>query len=260
LGIKNLQRIMPNLPEWTRQEAQNLEGLNEMYGEMVGQFRRYLGHVTKYVGGIYDTPKTYEQAGAVYEPVPKALQKDAVAFLNTQLFQTPTWMLEPKVITRVRPGTGVEQLRQVQEAVLSQLFTYTRMQRLIESSSTNPAAYSLDELMDDVQTGIWGELRTKRPIDVYRRNLQKIHAEQLMTLLNAQPQSLAFGFNFPYWGRVAPSPVADARRSDVISLARAQLTELRASIRAALPTTTDKLSRYHLQDVATRIDRALDPK
>jgi hypothetical protein len=260
LGIKNLQRILPNLPDWTHKEAQNMEGLAEMYSEVVSQYRRYLGHVTKYIGGIYDTPKTVEQPGAVYEPVPKVLQKDAVAFLNTQLFQTPTWMLEPKVLTRVRPGTGVEQLRQVQEATLSQLFTYTRMQRLIESSAGNPAAYSLDELMDDVQTGIWGELRTKRPIDVYRRNLQKAHAEQLMALLNAQPQSLAFGFNFPYWGRVMPSPVADARRSDVISLARAQLTDLRASIRAALPTTTDKMSRYHLQDVATRIDRALDPK
>jgi hypothetical protein len=29
-----------------------------------------MGHVTKYVGGVYETPKTYEQAGMVYEPTP----------------------------------------------------------------------------------------------------------------------------------------------------------------------------------------------
>ena len=260
LGIKNLQRILPNLPEWTKQEAQDYGDLDEMYGQVVGQYRRYLGHVTKYVGGIYDTPKTYDQAGAVYEPVPKVLQQEAVTFLNTQLFQTPMWMLDKNVMTRIRPGAGVDQVRQVQESTLNQLFDYGRMQRLIESSVSNPAAYRLDELFTDMQNGVWSELRTKKPIDNFRRNLQKVYAEKMIALLNPAQGSLAFGFNFQFFGRVVPSPVADPRKSDVISIVRANLTELRASIRAGLPTVTDKMSRYHLQDVVTRIDRALDPK
>jgi len=36
------------------------------------------------------------------------------------------------------------------------------------------------------------------------------------------------------------------------------LTSLRASIKATIPTTTDTMTRYHLQDVAERISDVLD--
>jgi hypothetical protein len=54
--------------------------------------------------------------------------------------------------------------------------------------------------------------------------------------------------------------VADPKKSDVISLSRAHLVALKSEITAALPGTTDKMSRYHLQDVLVRINQGLDPK
>jgi hypothetical protein len=51
------------------------------FGALTGQFRRYMGHVTKNVG-IYDSPKTYDMTGNQFVVVPK-YSKDAVAFLNT---------------------------------------------------------------------------------------------------------------------------------------------------------------------------------
>jgi hypothetical protein len=41
---------------------------------------------------------------------------------------------------------------------------------------------------------------------------------------------------------------------------RAQLSSLRAEALAAAAGSTDNMSKYHLQDVAERIKRALDPK
>jgi hypothetical protein len=48
--------------------------------------------------------------------------------------------------------------------------------------------------------------------------------------------------------------------SDVISVTRGHLVALRSDINAALPGISDKMSRYHLQDVVTRINQALEPK
>lgn len=261
-GIKNLKRILPNLKEWYKEEAEDYGKLNEMYGQLVGQYRRYMGHVTKYVGGVYETPKTYEQAGVVYEPTPKNLQKDAVAFLNRQLFETPTWMLDPNVLSLIRPGSGVEQLRQVQEATLNTLYDYARMQRLIETSAANVNAYGLDDMFTDVRKGIWSELRMRKAIDPFRRNLQKVHVEKLISLLNppATPPPAGFGFFSPFFPASPASPVADPKKSDVISLARGHLIDLKAEVNAALPSVSDKMSRYHLQDVQSRINRALEPK
>ncbi len=262
-GIKNLKRILPSLKDWYKEEAEDYKKLDEMYGQVMGQYRRYMGHVTKYVGGIYETPKTYDQAGAVYEPTPKNLQKDAISFLNKQLFETPRWMLDPNVLNLIRPGSGVEQVRIMQEATVNNLHDYARMQRLIESSALNANAYSLDDMFTDLRKGIWSELSTHKSIDNFRRNLQKIHAEKLISLLNPSATTPAvggFGFSSPFFPASPASPVADPRKSDVTSLARAHLVALKAEISAALPGTTDKLSRYHLQDILVRINQGLDPK
>lgn len=261
-GIKNLKRILPNLNTWYTEEAEKYNTLNEMYGQLVAQYRRYMGHVTKYIGGVYETPKTTEQAGVVFEPTPKNLQKDAVAFLNKQLFDTPIWMLDQNVISRIRPGSGVESVRGMQEATLNSIFDYARMQRLIESSAINQNTYSLDDLFSDLRKGIWSELPTRKAIDNFRRNVQKVHVEKLISLLNPQAStsSTSPGFSSPFFPASPPSPVADPKKSDVISLARAHLVQLQAEINASLPAFTDKMSRYHLQDVTARIKQALEPK
>jgi hypothetical protein len=52
----------------------------------------------------------------------------------------------------------------------------------------------------------------------------------------------------------------DTKNTDVPSVARASLNQLKNEILAAIPTTTDRLSKYHLQDVLQRINQALNPK
>jgi hypothetical protein len=261
-GIRNLKRIVPALTEWYKEEGEKYERLNEMYNQVVAQYRRYMGHVTKNVGGIYETPKTYDQSGAVYEPAPRTMQADAVAFLGKQLFETPTWILDQKILALVRPGSGVEQVRSMQESTLNSLYDYARMQRLIETSAANPGAYSLDNLFTDLKKSIWSELSSRKTIDPFRRNLQKTHVEKLIALLNPSGGTTA-GFGFggsPFFPASPASPVADRKNSDVMSLARGNLVELRNEVNAAVSGYSDRMSRLHLQDVSARITAALDPK
>lgn len=261
LGIKNLQRILPNLPEWTKQEAETYRNLGEMYTETVNQYRRYIGHVTKNIGGIYETPKTYDQKGIVYEPTPKAIQQQAVAWLNKHVFETPAWLLEKNITSRIRPDQGVEAIRVIQDATVASVFDNNRMQRIIETSATNPKAYTLDDLFTEVRQGVWSELAARRPIDNFRRNLQKIYVERMNAIINppATPPLAFVSTPSPFSNTVA-TPTPDVKKTDIISLARGHLGELRTQIKATLPTISDKMTRYHLQDVLTRIDRALDPK
>ncbi len=56
-GIKNLKRILPNLITWSKEDGESYKELDELYGNVVSQYRRYLGHVIKNVGGIYDTSR-----------------------------------------------------------------------------------------------------------------------------------------------------------------------------------------------------------
>lgn len=259
LGIKNLQRIVPNLSAWLKEEAEDYDKLNDMYREVSGQFSRYLGHVTKYVGGIYETPKSFDQDGAVFETTPKALQKEAVSFLQKQLFETPKWLLDEQVLSKLRPDAGVETIRLVQDQILNTLLSNERLGRIIESSTRSATAYNMDEYLTDLRTGIWSELKAKKPIDQYRRNLQKVFVEKMASLLNPPNTPTATTGGGGFQGQNT-GPSADLKKSDILSLVRAHSQQLRDEIKASLPLTTDKMSKYHLQDCVVRLERALDPK
>jgi hypothetical protein len=56
------------------------------------------------------------------------------------------------------------------------------------------------------------------------------------------------------------NPPADPTRTDVSSIARAQLTSLRNEMRNAAAAMPDNMSRYHLNDLVERINMALEPK
>jgi hypothetical protein len=256
-GIKNLKRILPNLPEWTKEEADQYDNLEEMYGQLVGQFSRYMGHVVKNVGGIQETFKSVEQSGDIYEVTPKAIQKGAVDFLNRQLFATPSWLLNKDILNKFANPGSADQVSTVQANVLKGLLSSSRLFRMSTCVSRyGNAAYGVDEMMADAKKGVWGELAAASSIDIYRRNLQKVYVDALVNLLNATPPAIPAG--------LPPGLLllfgGDIKNTDVPSVARAQLVELRAEIQAAAPRETDKLSKYHLQDLAERIKEALNPK
>jgi hypothetical protein len=253
-GIKNLKRILVQLPEWTKEEADKYDNLEEMYGALAGQFNRYMFHVLKNVGGVYETPKSVEQQGDVYEPTPKAIQQDAIAFLNKQLFETPEWLLDTKILNKISNPVSNELVSNTQTNALNSLLSSTRLNRMVQSSSRFGAAttYTLDQILEDLKKGVWSELSSHKAIDPYRRNLQKTYVEDLISLLN--PAAPSSGMNIFVIGS------APTKNSDVVSVARAQLVALKNEINSSLPATSDKMSKYHLQDVADRIKKALDPK
>jgi len=256
-GIKNLQYILPHLMEWTRQENKDYTNLNDIYGEITNQFSRYMGHVAKNIAGIYETPKMVEEAGAIYEFVPKAKQKEAVDFLNKQLFNTPVWLADNNIYNRIG-GSPLITIGNIQESILNRLFSANTLSKLIQSEAAQEnQAYTISELFSDLKKGIWSELTSKKKIDVYRRNLQKSYVNILANII-APPKTSETTIIINFGGTARPQLNAD--KSDIKSMVRAHLTSLRNEIRSAIPSIPDEMSRYHLQDVVTRIDNALNPK
>ena len=257
-GIKNLKRILPNLMGWSAEKGESYAELEQLYNALTGQFRRYMGHVTKNVGGVYDTPKTYDMTGNQFEVVPKAIQKDAVAFLNVQLFSTPKWLMDQNILAKINPENGVESIKGMQDATLSNLLAGDRLVRLLEASSVNKNNYSVDELLTDLKNGIFSELKSSAAIDMYRRNIQKLYIDKVIGLLKpgtttvrSVPVGVTYGFT---------TKTVNLSQTDLPSIARGQLIGLKTQIKTAASKTTDRMSKFHLLDLISRIDAALDPK
>ncbi|MBL7472188.1 zinc-dependent metalloprotease [Robertkochia sp. 1368] len=249
-GIENLKRIVPNLIKWTYEKGENYEKLEQMYGQVLSQFNRYMGHVSNNIGGVYENYKTYDQEGAVYTHVPKAHQKKAMDFLQRQLFATPEWMLDADILSRIEHDGSVERIRKLQTRTLNNVLDFGRMARIIENEAIyGNEAYTIKEMMSELRDGIFSELRRGRTIDTYRRNLQRAYVERLGYLMHEEQQQ----------SRRTASAI-DASQSDIRSIARAELNTLRSQVSSAINRTGDLMSKYHLRDLRDRIDETLEPK
>lgn len=257
-GIKNLKVILPNLAKWTAEgdkPFKDYSDLNEMYGQVIGQYNRYMGHIRTNVGGVYEFYKSAGQDEAVYVHTDKTKQKRAVLFINKELFATPTWLMDEKIIERTGDFGALERIRAVQVTTLNGILEWGRLGRMIENEALNGKnAYTMVELFDDLRGGIWTELPSGKTIDVHRRSLQRAHIERLELLLTGNEPNLPAQF------RAFLGPQINASQSDIRPMARGELKTLQRQITAAIPKTSDKVSKLHLEDALERINKVLDPK
>ncbi len=255
-GIKNLQRILPNLEKWTTKDGENYDELKTMYGQLLGQFNRYMGHVSSNIGGVYENYKTANQNGAVYTHVSKNHQKNALKFVNEQLFNTPNWLLDKNIFDKIQFSGADQRIRKLQTRTLNRILKTGRMTRLIENETLNGAkAYTLVNMMQDLRKGIWSELYSRKTIDAYRRNLQRAHLDRLDFLLNKAKNQKGHN-NGGYFKQTA----VNISQSDIKSVVRGELKRLKTDSKRALSIAKNNISRYHLQDVLDRINTILDPK
>ncbi|WP_460679190.1 zinc-dependent metalloprotease [Mucilaginibacter koreensis] len=256
-GIKNLQRILVKLPEWTKEENEGYDNLENMYNQLTGQFNRYMGHVAKNIGGVYETPKTVEQAGVVYEYTPAATQHEAMVFLDKQLFTTPTWLLNQPILQDIGQSP-VQVVYRSQETILNRLVAPRTLNKLVVAEAAEgQKAYKITDFFADMQGSIFRELKSNAPIDVYRRNLQKLYVDKLIDIVNPPaPASTTVAFTAGRGG----APQREMEQTDAVSVAKAQLRAINSMIKTSLPGTTDSMSNYHLQDLSERITVALNPK
>ena len=254
-GIANLKRIVPNLIKWTAEEGKNYDDLETMYGHVIAQFNRYMGHVSSNLGGVYENYKTYDQEGLVYTHVKKEHQKNCLLFLNEQLFSTPSWLIDKEIIGRTEYSGITERIRSIQVKTLDNILDLGRMMRMIENETLNGVeAYTLINMMTDLRNGIWAELSSGKEIDTYRRNLQRAHVERLAELLNSKDVKVTSKSSY------LKSTAVTVKESDIIPIVRGELNSIKRNAYTASLKTSNTVRKYHLQDISERIDAILNPK
>jgi len=255
LGFRNLARVVGYIPGAAIQPGQDNSDLAELYNRTVGQWATEANHVATMIGGGTVQYKSGSQPGAVYTAIPRARQQEAMRFLNEEVFRTPTYLIRPDIAARIEAGGMINRINGAQTRVLTNVLNDGRMNRLLEQEALNPnGAYALAAMLDDLRRGIWAELQAASPdADAYRRELQSDFLDIFDTKLNPPPRT-AQTTTFP--GFTPPAPLS----SDAKSHLRGTLTTLRGDIQRAIPRTTDRATRLHLQGAVSRIDDILDPK
>jgi hypothetical protein len=233
-GIKNLKRLKQHLIEWTKTPGEDYSNAGNMYGAMFTQLMTYNRNVAKYIGGIMKTNKTAEQSGPVYEFVPRARQKEAMAYLQRNLFSTgPDWLIDAKLQGLTSYGGEAAKISFLQVVSIDALFNKGVFDRLISFETERPGeAYTATEMLSDMKKGVWSELVSHKPIGIFRRNLQTNYTVWLTSL-------------FKFSGRGTGA----SRFTDATAIIREHLRILAIDIRAAIPAIKDAPTQMHLRNI-----------
>ena len=258
LGFRNLRRVVTYISSAATRPGEDNDDLRELYDRTVQQWATEANHVTTVVGGEQVQYKSGSQSGAVYTPLSRARQQEAMRFLGENVFQTPAYLIQPEIARRIEAGGMITRITNAQGRVLGSLLNDGRLNRLLENEALAPAkagSYSLASMLDDLKRGIWTELSQSRvSIDPYRRTLQNEFLTQIDRKLNPPAPT---GTPFPQFpGFTPPAPLLGDARNEL----RGELVSLRAEIRRAVPRAADRETQLHLDGADHQIGDILDPK
>ena len=267
-AVMNLKRVVPNLVTWITKPGQDYDDLDELYGETVGMWSQYMGHVMTVLGGVNVDFKTAEQSGPVYRPVPKAKQKAALQFLTENAIRTPEWLAPEDIVSRIGPASGAASISARQANITAQFLDPRRLMRLVESESLDEAnAYPLTEYLTDVRRAVWGTPGTGAAPDANRRTMQRVYLERLDALISPPAPPAGGGAQGPGGGGGGPpqnpGPLLGAPnvpRTDLPALARSQVRAIRDEARRAATAAPAGVVKAHWQDIADRADAILEPR
>lgn len=248
-GLKNLEYVATHLNEWTSNVTNNYADLDEVYKELLDAWSRYVGHVVTNVGGIYENTKKPNQTGNVYEVVPKAKQIEAMNWLQTNAFASPTWIVNINTLKNTDFAGYAERFRNLQVRHLNSLLSIGRIGRLMDNEILGGDNYKALDLLKDTRKGIWKEAVTPANVTIYRRNLQRGYIDRMGALMTEEIKPADRSVIYYNVGQ-----------SDVRALVRGELNALRTTLLAAKARPVNTETKYHYEDCIKRIDLILNPK
>jgi len=192
-GLKNLKRVVDNLENWTYKQGDDYYNTGKLYMGVIGQWQMYNGHVMNNIGGVYLNTTQHGDGKQSYEPVPYALQKEAVAYLNKNIFTIPEWLLFNPVLKHtyaikdspVGPFeyTPYTLSRELQYSILYQLLGDERLLRLVEANLYNPnkeSRYTVQQLFSDLRNHMFYNTTKGKSLTVLERMSQKNYVDVLL--------------------------------------------------------------------------------
>ncbi len=174
-GVKNLKRVMENLPKWTHEENDQYDDLSEMWKAVYDQFNRYMGHVLKNVGSRYTNNVPGREP---VEYVSAERQREAIDYVGRQLFDAPEWLYPANIVSKTGTNALNSQTAQ-QAAVLTRLLTPTML------SNVGNTAYDVDDYLGDLFATVWKPITGTNDFKAKaRRQLERNYVQLLNGLLN----------------------------------------------------------------------------
>lgn len=251
--------LLLKLAQNSPRQGQSYYNFTRDFNVLLGQYNRSASELTRFVGGVRKSP-AYKGDPNAKPPVvnidgatqKKALNQIVKMVFDAKAFEFPKdtfkWMaLNPKGSFLETMGNSAEdfpmrdQFASIQASTLASLLeggTLNRVMNAEYEAEKGESTLRLIDLFSMIQDAIWSETKTASAVSPLRRDLQRAHADILMSMVLEQSGASA----------------------EAVTIARWQLIKLSATLKTASKKTTDAYTQMHWDDLADRMDKALSAR
>ncbi len=267
--------IRENLVEKFVKDGESWSRTRQGYQIALGQHVASVSAIARWLGGayVYRDKKGDPNGRPPIDPVSAATQREALEFVTESTFRDEAFGLTPELLKYMTVdkwyddgGLRVvftdptfdlnDRILGVQASTLTMIMNPTTLRRMLDGESyVEPGedVLTVAEALRTITGSIWTELDAKPAgkasnrepvISTLRRNLQREHLDRLIDL-------------------AVPGESFGAVNKVIANLATMHLREIEGKIAEVMEkygTQMDDYSKAHLQEVAMRIDGALDPE
>jgi len=235
-GLKNIETVAEYLVKACGEKDKDYTLLEHMYDALLNQMSLELGHVAALVGGIEVENYMFGQSPDVYTPTPAKEQRDAVGFLLENGFKVKPCLIQKDIMSRIGMHGISEKISAMHARLLSSLINKGTASRILDVQAAGHPVYSLDQLYTDLRQGIFEELYAGKDNTVFRRNLQRIFVQELISQVRGENKV----------------------HTDQHAVAAGVLKSLRADMQKKMNSAFDTMNQYHYADLCNMIDLALE--
>ena len=238
-GVKNLKRVMQNILKWTAQPDGQYDDLMTVHKGVRAQFQRYVNHVQKYLNGRYVNNAPGQP---VHDYVPRALQQEALRWLDRNVLEAPLWLYPDDVVERLGID-ATDEIRSRQQTLIAMMLSPGILYNLHEASLRAKQPYPLTDYLNDVFAAVWKPLNDKdeRQND-FRRQQQRSYMYFVDHLLNPTDQDKG-GIN------------VTAHRSDALLYAEQHLDQIESYLKGQQATG---INARHYQNLLLQVKKIRD--
>jgi hypothetical protein len=235
-GMKNLQRVVQNLQQWTAQPDGQYDDLNTMHRATRAQYQKYVNHVQRYIGGYYNNNAPGQP---VHAYLPRDIQREALQWLDRHVLEAPLWLYPDDIVTKLGLDAA-DEIRNRQQTLIAMLLSPGLLTNMHNAALRADKPYPVDEFLNDVFATVWKPLTAadERQND-YRRQQQRAYVDFLGRILNPSTQEKG-------------SAGQSAQRSDVLLYAEQHLDQVEQHLKAQ---RTEGLNGRHYQNLLLRIKK-----
>ena len=256
LGVANVLRSLDRLDATTVGKD---DLFRSTYPIVLNTQLTYVKSVASLIAG--SMPKIGDGPGPLVSYVPASEQKKAVAYILGEGAASFEAYQKPALLERVAVFGGYRSIDQVQQSLVKEVLSGTKIALLESQSGRDKDAYSPVQFGQDVADAIWGDLSTA---PFHRRALQRGYVAQTRALLEAWATA---GSGEAAQAAVLMATGMDARTAAIAAESgddtiypawlRTYLPKLRSRLGDAAKSAGSENDRLHFSEMAVQVDKLI---